>query len=90
MKFLKLANLFRIGDFLDAFLALHFISICCKIDGGLPIGVKLRMLLNVIFDFILGLLPIVGDITDMLFQANVRNAGLLERVLEERLFTQLM
>lgn len=51
-------------------------------------GVKLRMFLNVVFDFILGLLPIVGDIIDILFRANVRNAELLEHVLEERFFTQ--
>lgn len=53
-------------------------------------GVKLRMLLNVFLDFIFGLLPIVGDITDMLFQANVRNARLLENVLEERQFIQVV
>lgn len=46
-------------------------------------GIKLRMFLNVVFDFILGLLPVVGDILDILFRANVCNARLLEHVLKE-------
>lgn len=72
------------GDFFDAFLTLHLVYICCKVDGGLPMGIKFRMLLNVIFDFILGLLPVLGDILDIIFQANTRNARLLERYLIQK------
>lgn len=66
-----------VGDLLDACLALHFISICCRIDD-LSTQVKLRMFLNVVFDFLLGLLPVLGDILDVLFRANIRNAALFE------------
>lgn len=69
---------YSVGDFLDACLALHFISICCRVDD-LSTNVKLRMFLNVIFDFLLGLLPILGDILDVLFRANIRNARLFEQ-----------
>lgn len=69
---------YSVGDFLDACLALHFISICCRIDN-LSTTIKLRMFLNVVFDFLLGLLPVLGDILDVLFRANVRNAMLFEQ-----------
>lgn len=59
------------------------IGTCRHIEGGLPTNVKLKMYVNVIFDFIIGLVPLVGDFADALFRANVRNAILLEEYLHE-------
>ena len=43
-----------------------------------------RMLGNVAIDFVIGLIPIVGDFFDFAFKANRKNARLLERHLERR------
>jgi len=43
-----------------------------------------RMLGNVAIDFVMGLIPIVGDFFDFAFKANRKNARLLERHLERR------
>lgn len=53
---------------------------CCKIEGGLPVGVKLHMLLNVALDFVIGLVP--G--AEALYRGNTRNALLLEDFLRDR------
>lgn len=49
-----------------------------------PASVKLRMLCNVAFDFLIGLVPVIGDILDISFKANSRNAKLLESYLQKR------
>ena len=43
-----------------------------------------RMLGNVAIDFVIGLIPIVGDFFDFAFKANRKNARVLERHLERR------
>jgi hypothetical protein len=43
-----------------------------------------RMLGNVAIDFVIGVIPIVGDFFDFAFKANRKNARLLERHLERR------
>lgn len=53
-------------------------------EFGLPASVKLRMLCNVAFDFLIGLVPVIGDLLDIGFKANSRNAALLDRHLRER------
>jgi hypothetical protein len=44
-----------------------------------PKVVQLRMLLNVLIDSLLGAIPVVGDVFDLAWKANVRNLSLLER-----------
>lgn len=55
-----------------------------QIEGGLPFIVKFQMILNIAFDFAIGLAPFVGDLVDAMFKANTRNAVLLEQHLRER------
>ena len=43
-----------------------------------------RMLGNVAIDFVIGAIPIVGDLFDFAFKANRKNARLLERHLEQQ------
>jgi hypothetical protein len=45
----------------------------------LPKIVQLRMLMNAVIDFGIGLVPVVGDLFDFGWKANVRNLALLER-----------
>lgn len=66
----------------SVFLALMVIRMASEF--GLPASVKLRMLCNVAFDFLIGLVPVIGDLLDIGFKANSRNAALLDRHLRER------
>jgi Domain of unknown function (DUF4112) len=45
----------------------------------LPIVVQARMVLNAAIDMLFGFVPILGDLVDIGFKANLRNLALLER-----------
>jgi hypothetical protein len=77
-------HLRSIGDVLDALLALMVFKTCNQIEDGLPAGVKMKMFLNIAFDFVIGIVPFVGDLMDAAFRANSRNALLLEQHLREK------
>jgi Domain of unknown function (DUF4112) len=49
---------------------------------GVPHDVIARMLANVLFDVIIGAVPIAGDVADMWFRANIRNVAILRDYLE--------
>jgi hypothetical protein len=51
---------------------------------GVTKEVKSRMLRNMCINFVGGLLPVVGDIFDVIFKANTRNTRLLKNYLEEQ------
>lgn len=57
---------------------------CEDIDGGLPARLRMHMMINIIFDFIIGLVPFVGDIMDAAYKCNTRNAVILEKYLREK------
>lgn len=65
-------------------MALMVYKTCCKIDGGLPVKVKIMMLINIVIDFIIGIVPFLGDLVDAMFKANTRNVILLEQHLREK------
>lgn len=65
-------------------MALMVLKTCCQVEGGLPAKLKVFMLLNIAFDFVIGLVPLLGDLADALFRANTRNAMLLEDHLREK------
>ncbi|KAL1880490.1 hypothetical protein VTK73DRAFT_5877 [Phialemonium thermophilum] len=73
-----------IGDFIDCFLAIMLVRSCEKIEGGLPTMLRSRMVFNVFLDFLLGLVPFIGDIADAVYRANTRNAWLLEVYLTKK------
>jgi hypothetical protein len=79
----KVTDRCSVGDVLDTLMAIMVIGTCQQIEGGLPTSVKLRMYLNIVLDFIIGLIPIIGDVADALFRANIRNAIILEEHLQE-------
>jgi hypothetical protein len=45
----------------------------------LPPVVQARMVLNAAIDMLLGLVPLLGDLVDIAWKANLRNLALLER-----------
>jgi len=45
----------------------------------IPKIVQLRMLMNAAIDFAIGVIPVIGDLFDFGWKANVRNLALLER-----------
>jgi hypothetical protein len=65
-------------------MAILLVRKCENIDGGLPTALQSRMYFNVMLDFALGLVPILGDFADVLYRANTRNAWLLESYLVKR------
>ncbi|KAG5980494.1 hypothetical protein E4U55_003970 [Claviceps digitariae] len=66
-----------IGDAIDGLMSLSVFRKCCKVDGGLPHSVKVRMMMNVALDFVIGLVP--G--AEAIYRGNTRNALLLENYL---------
>ncbi|KAI9743864.1 MAG: hypothetical protein M1818_002598 [Claussenomyces sp. TS43310] len=73
-----------IGDVIDALMAVMVMRTAEQIEGGLPTGVKSKMMLNIVLDFGIGLVPFLGDIADAVFRANTRNAVLLEKHLRAK------
>jgi hypothetical protein len=81
---LTLLPSYRVGDVLDTLLSIMVLRSATKVEGGLPASVMIPMLLNVIFDFVVGIIPFIGDVADAAFRANTRNAALLESHLREK------
>lgn len=50
-----------------------------KLDDGLPLDIQLIFLFNLVVDFMLSLIPFVGDIIEIGYKANLRNFLLLEK-----------
>lgn len=57
---------------------------CEGIDGGLPAALRMKMMINVIIDFVIGLVPFIGDLADAVYKANTRNAVILETHLRQK------
>jgi len=68
-----------VGDFIGALLSLYLVIGLAGL--GLPTWTKFRMLVNVLADFFVGSLPILGDILDVAFKSNRMNVALARRVL---------
>lgn len=77
-------HFYSAGDAFDGALALMVVQSCRNIDGGLPFSLWMMMMMNIAFDFVIGLVPFVGDLADALYKCNTRNAILLEKHLREK------
>jgi len=73
-----------IGDALDMLMALSVYMECRKVEGGLDAGTKMKMKIWIIVDFLIGLVPFVGDLLDASFKANTQNVRLLEIALDKK------
>ncbi|WPH01871.1 Hypothetical protein R9X50_00472500 [Acrodontium crateriforme] len=72
------------GDAIGVLLALMVFRKCCSVEGGLDNTIKLRMMINIIIDFAVGLVPFIGDIADAAFKCNTKNLRLLEVALDKK------
>ena len=66
------------GDAAGALLSSYIILAAAR--QGASRAVLLRMIGNVAVDSLVGAIPVLGDIFDVAFKSNMRNAALLERV----------
>lgn len=65
------------GDLVSGVIQLYQVWLCWLF--GMGMDVCWRMLLNVVLDVLVGIVPIIGDILDNLFKANLRNLEILEK-----------
>lgn len=66
-----------IGDALATLLSAQIVVLAARV--GVPVGVLVRMLGNILLDAAVGVVPLLGDIFDVVFRSNQRNLALLER-----------
>lgn len=71
-----------IGDFAGTAVSAYLIWEARRLR--VPAGVILRMVGNVIIDFVLGAFPILGTVADVFWRANNRNVALLRDHLAAR------
>lgn len=74
-----------IGDIICIFLLLSLIKRVRHLQGGgVPPSVYSKMLSNVIFDFVIGLIPIIGTFINIAYKCNSRNCLILEHYLIDK------
>ena len=69
------------GDVVSSILSGYIVLASARL--GVPPWVVVRMILNLGVDTLVGSVPLVGDLFDVGFRANTRNASLLERHIAE-------
>lgn len=69
------------GDAAGGALALYILVLGYR--AGVPAAVLTRMAVNVGIDVLFGTVPLLGDIADFAFKANLRNVALLEKAVAE-------
>jgi hypothetical protein len=67
------------GDFATSLISLYILALAA--EARVPRSTMLRMGLNVAIDYVVGSIPIVGNIFDFAWKANYRNMQLMERAL---------
>jgi hypothetical protein len=72
-----------VGDSLTAIASLYPIWVAER--HGLGKAIQARMAFNVLVDWLPGMLPIVGDVIDVAYKANLKNVKLLEAAAAKRL-----
>lgn len=69
-----------LGDAAGALVGLHMIGVAQKI--GLPGRHLVRMVFNLFLDWLVGSIPLLGDLFDIFFRCHLRNAAILREHLE--------
>jgi hypothetical protein len=65
------------GDTVGSLFSLYFVYRAH--EWGVPTAIKAKMLWNILLDFVIGTIPLIGDIFDVGFKANIRNIDLLKK-----------
>jgi hypothetical protein len=73
-----------IGDVLDMLLCLMVYRTICSVEPKLDSGIKMKMKFNIVIDFLIGIIPFVGDIADAAYKCNTKNVILFEEELRKR------
>ncbi|WP_136602339.1 DUF4112 domain-containing protein [Salinigranum halophilum] len=68
------------GDLAAGLLSLYIVFEAAR--SGVPRTVLARMLFNVAVDTVVGSVPVVGDLFDVVWKANRRNVTLFERAVD--------
>lgn len=68
-----------VGSIVTNFWSLQIWWLARKLEDGLPLDIQLIIFFNIAVDFCLSLIPIVGDIVEVGYKANLRNFLLLEK-----------
>lgn len=68
-----------IGDAIALYWLLRLLKLIESVSGGIPSAVHAQMYWNILFDFGMGLIPIVGAIVNIVYKCNLRNFILLEQ-----------
>ena len=69
-----------LGDAITAVMGLYALVVAHR--HKLPLGKRIGMIWNILLDFAVGSIPLVGDLFDWAFQAHRKNLRILERHLE--------
>lgn len=75
-----------VGDIAGALASGYIVLVSARL--GAPPSVIARMILNLGVDTLVGSVPLLGDLFDVGFRANLRNADLLDRHLAEPVATR--
>lgn len=66
-----------VGDIIGALLSLYLLKMAQEMK--VSTADFMRMILNIVIDFIVGFIPIIGVIFDVAYKANLRNLKILEK-----------
>jgi hypothetical protein len=66
-----------VGDVILALISLYFVYEAASL--GLPRRKLVRMLWNVAVEAVLGAVPLLGDLFDVVWKANLRNVDIIDR-----------
>ncbi len=71
-----------IGDTLTSLASTYLIYVARRHNLGTAL--QARMAFNIMVDWVPGLIPVVGDLIDVAYKANLKNLKLLEAAVEKR------
>jgi hypothetical protein len=71
-----------VGDIIPIALTLYILWIGHQMD--IPDDLRRKIIFNAMGDAVLGMIPVVGDVTDFFWHANTKNISLLRQYLTSR------
>ncbi len=77
----------EVGDLIAFFLSLYIIQLAISLKA--PKVLIAQMLLNISINFLLGLIPVVGEATYVFRKANLQNLALLKSYIQKQYITVL-
>lgn len=66
-----------IGDSITALVSGYMLVVAAR--RGVPPTILMKMVFNIGVDYVVGLIPILGDLTDIFVKSNIKNLQLLKK-----------